>query len=114
MAEKVPPEMASFPGDRLTKQNAYWKWYAESTTDDQAMKAIERTAKDQRIQWIAYRVSLNDGDGPYLHLTVSAKGLYETGVLAYNLVKRGAKHGLRIIGTLKSEPDVNVLAIFER
>lgn len=114
MAGEDPPDMASFPGDRLAKQNAYWKWYAENTTDDQAMKAIERTAKDQRIQWIAYRVSLNDDGGPYLHLTVSAKGLYETGVLAYNLIKRGAKHGLRIIGTLKSEPDVDVLAIFER
>jgi hypothetical protein len=27
---------------------------------------------------------------------------------------RGFKHGLRVVGTLKSEPDLNVLGIFER
>ena len=29
-------------------------------------------------------------------------------------IKRGYKHGIRLVGTLKSEPDMNVLAIYER
>jgi hypothetical protein len=28
--------------------------------------------------------------------------------------KSGYKHGLRVVGTMKSEPAMNVLAIFER
>jgi hypothetical protein len=45
---------------------------------------------------------------------VCPAGKYDTGVFAYNFIKRGYKHGLRLIGTLKSEPDMNVLAIYEK
>ncbi len=34
---------------------------------------------------------------------------HDTGVFAYNFVPRGFNYGLRIVGTLKSGPDVNVL-----
>lgn len=63
--------------------------------------------------WIDYRVPLGPGM-PYLHLHISGRGQYHTGTFAYQLVKRGFKHGLRIVGTMKSEPAMNVLAIFER
>jgi hypothetical protein len=43
-----------------------------------------------------------------------AHGDYDTGVFAYNFVKRGFSHGLRLVGTLKAGTDVNVLAIFEK
>ena len=55
---------------------------------------------------------LNKGDS--LHLHVHSFEKYDTGDLAYNFVKRGFKHGIRIVGTLKSEPDMNVLAIYEK
>ena len=45
---------------------------------------------------------------------VAPRGDYATGIFAYNFINRGLKHGLRLVGTLKSEPDLNVLAIFER
>ena len=46
-----------------------------------------------------------------MHLHLGARGKYDTGVFAYNLVNRTFKHGVRLVGTLKSEPDLNVLAI---
>ena len=67
-----------------------------------------------RIHWIAYRFSFGDLDGPYFHLTLTARGEYDTGIFAYNFINRGTKHGLRIVGTLKSEPDIDALAVFER
>ena len=39
---------------------------------------------------------------------------FSLGYFAYNFIKRGFKHGLRLVGTLKSEPDMNVLAIYEK
>ncbi|MCA9045229.1 MAG: hypothetical protein KDA69_12960, partial [Planctomycetaceae bacterium] len=66
-----------------------------------------------RIRWIDFRVPISEqGDTLHLHVVPAAK--YDTGVFAYNFVKRGFKHGLRLVGTLKSEPDMNVLAIYER
>jgi len=53
-----------------------------------------------------------DGDTLHLHIVPSAN--YDTGVFAYNFVKRGYKHGLRLVGTPQSEPDMNVLAIYEK
>jgi hypothetical protein len=68
-----------------------------------------------RPRWIDYRVPIEGADTPHtIHLHVVAHGEFDTGVFAYNLVKRGWKHGLRVVGTLKSEPDVNVLAIYEK
>ena len=53
-------------------------------------------------------------EGDTLHLHVCPHGKSDTGTLAYNLIKRGFKHGLRIVGTLELEPDMNVLAIYEK
>ena len=66
-----------------------------------------------RIRWIDYRVPLTK-DGDTLHLHISPTETYDTGVFAYNFIKRGHKHGLRLVGTLKSEPDMNVLAIYDK
>jgi hypothetical protein len=49
-----------------------------------------------------------------LHLHVVAHGDYDTGVFAYNLLRRGERYGLRIAGSLKSQPALNVLAIYEK
>jgi hypothetical protein len=45
---------------------------------------------------------------------VQGRGEFATGTFAYNLVKRGFRHGLRVVGTMKSEPGMNALAIFEK
>ena len=66
-----------------------------------------------RIRWIAYRLPLTD-EGDTLHLSISPASKYDTGVFGYNFIKRCYKHGLRIVGTLKSEPDMNVFAVYER
>ena len=78
------------------------------------MSEIEKSGtKNGKIRWIDYRLPLND-EGDSLHLHVHPFEKYDTGDLAYNFVKRGFKHGIRIVGTLKSEPDMNVLAIYEK
>ncbi|QGJ71803.1 Hypothetical protein PBC10988_35120 [Planctomycetales bacterium 10988] len=98
----------------LNDRREYWKWFSKEFSADQAMRAIERAASQHgRIRWIDFRVPItNQGDTLHLHVVPAAK--YDTGVFAYNFVKRGFKHGLRLVGTLKSEPDMNVLAIYER
>jgi hypothetical protein len=112
-AKKPVPQ---YPGARsnLAARNKYWEWFAVNFNDRIALDTVEAAGDGHRIQWIAYRVSLNDDRGPFLHLTFTARGRFETGVFGYNLINRGTKHGLRLVGTLKSEPDIDVLAVFER
>lgn len=92
----------------------YWQWFNTNYNATTAMSEIEKSATQHgRIRWIDYRLPLND-EGDSLHLHVRPSGKYDTGDLAYNFVKRGYKPGIRIVGTLKSEPDMNVLAIYEK
>jgi hypothetical protein len=90
----------------------YWQWF-ERVDPRSAMKAVESAVLGKgRIQWIDYRALLPGQPPLYLHL--DARGRYDTGTFAYSLVKRGFRHGLRMVGTLKSEPGLNVLAIYEK
>ena len=74
---------------------------------------VETAAKRHgRINWIDFRLPL-DAEGNTLHLHVVPGGQWDAGVFGYNFVRRAYKHGVRIVGTLKSEPDMNVLAIFD-
>ena len=43
-----------------------------------------------------------------------ARGDYDTGVFSYGIIRRGERFGLRIVGSLKSQPALNVLAIYEK
>ena len=45
---------------------------------------------------------------------VSARSDYDTGIFAYNFIRRGEPYGLRIVGSLKSQPALNVLAVYEK
>jgi hypothetical protein len=116
LEERAKTPAPEYPGSQATlaKRNEYWQWFAENFDDRVALKVVEAAASGARVQWIAYRVSFGDDTGPFLHLTITARGKYDTGIFGYNLINRGLKHGLRLIGTLKSEPDIDVLAIFER
>ena len=65
-----------------------------------------------RPRWIAYRVIF--GTGETLHLDVTARGEYDTGIFAYYFIRRGERHGLRIVGSLKSGPALNLLAAYDK
>ena len=109
---------AKQPSETLEQLRAerkqYWQWFDKNYIATTAMLEIEKSAtKNGRIRWIDYRLPLND-DGDLLHLHVHSFEKYDIGDLAYNFVKRGFKHGIRIVGTLKSEADMNVLAIYEK
>lgn len=100
--------------DLQRQRQGYWKWFADNYSDTRAMLAVEKAARGSNgLRWIDYRLPLND-EGLTLHLHLQGHTTYDTGTFAYNFIKRGFKHGLRLVGTLKSEPDLNVLAVFEK
>lgn len=122
-AEELPPPYpgTEAPADGETvgdQRRTYFSWFAERMAGkpNLATIAVEESiaAGGGRVEWIDYRVPLKDPENTVLHLHVCGRGAYDTGTFAYNLVQRGFKHGLRVVGTLKSEPDMNVLAVFEK
>jgi hypothetical protein len=107
-------DRAENPEQLVEKRKEYWQWFEKHFSAVTALVAIEKAASENgRIRWIDYRMPLTT-NGDTLHLHICPRGAYDTGVLAYNFVKRGSTHGLRLVGTLKSEPDLNVLAIYEK
>lgn len=107
-----PPESDTSSPEHDAAWAEYWAWF-EKVSAKIATETVEKViAKGGRVQWIDYRVPLPN-QWP-LHVHVCGRGQFDTGIFAYNLVKRGFNHGLRVVGTLKSDPDLNVLAIFEK
>lgn len=106
------PDRESDAAVRASKEREYWSFFQTEYSATQAIVAIENaSSKHGRLRWIDYRLPL-DAQGNTLHLHVSPNGAWDTGVLAYHFVRRGYKHGVRLVGTLKSEPTMDVLAIF--
>jgi hypothetical protein len=103
------------PPIHIGEEKALWEWLGRDYIAEQAMKSIEDAAREQksRIEWIDYRLLIND-DGDTMHLHLEADRRYFTGTFAYRLVRRCYRHGMRIVGTLKDGPDLNVLAIYEK
>ena len=101
------------------KQQEYWSALSKAFDSNAAMELVEKSTTDttepRRIEWIDYRLVGFVGGGPVaIHVHVVARSKYATGTFAYQLIRRGEKHGVRIVGTLKKGHDVNVLAIYER
>lgn len=95
------------------QRDAYWHWFADHWNADKAVEVIEDVIGDGgRPRWIDYRTTFASGET--LHLHVVARGDYDTGVFAYNLIRRGERYGLRIVGSLKSQPALNVLAVYDQ
>jgi hypothetical protein len=95
------------------QRDAYWNWFTEHWNADKAVEVMEEViGTGGRPRWIAYRMIFSSGTT--LHLDVSARGDYDTGIFAYNLIRRGERYGLRIVGSLKSQPALNVLAAYEK
>ena len=83
-----------------------------------AMEVVESAGdpdeekRSDKLAWIDFRVPV--GGAHTLHLHCVPDGKAHTGVFGYNLVRRGFRQGVRIVGTLKAGLDVNALAIFDR
>ena len=96
------------------RRKKYWATYREYFNSKEAMIVIEEaSSKHGRINWIDFRLPLTD-EGDTLHLHIVPAGTADAGIFAYNFVRRAFRHGVRIVGTLKSEPDMNVMAIYDR
>jgi hypothetical protein len=108
------PPCPAYPDGTATQEgrrqrDEYWGWFARHWNADTAGKVIEEViGTGGRPRWMTF-----DAGDP-LHLHVVARGDYDTGVFAYNLVRRGQRYGLRIVGSLKSQPSLNVLALYEK
>lgn len=63
-------------------------------------------------QGIDYRMTVTTGGD--LNPRLDAHGDYDIGVFAHNLIGGGWRFGLRIVGSLKSQPILNVLTIYEK
>ncbi|UYV13488.1 MAG: hypothetical protein NCW75_04185 [Phycisphaera sp.] len=108
------PEREQDVKKRRGLEKEYWAFYAEHFSEIDAIEVVESAStKLGRIQWIDYRLPL-DADGNTLHIHVVPDGSYDTGTFAYQFIRRGYKHGIRLVGTLKSGPAMDVLAIFEK
>lgn len=105
----------TYPRDSrdLAKLKTYWGQLRTTFSSRDAMEALENACKDGRIGWIDFRL-LFEESGATAHLHVVPAGAYHTGVFGYNFIHRGHKHGCRVVGSLKSGNDINVLAIYER
>jgi hypothetical protein len=64
------------------------------------------------VGWGGWATASPFGTGQTLHLNIATHGGYDTGVFAYHIIRR-ERYGLRIVGSLKSQPSLNVLAIYE-
>jgi hypothetical protein len=106
-----PDELAPEAGE--PERDAYWEWFERHWNPNLAVQVVEDViGTGGRPRWIAYRVRLSATET--LDLNVVGRGDYDTGIFAYDMVKRGWKYGLRIVGGLKSKPTMNVLAIYEK
>lgn len=111
--DKVPPYPRGDSPTAPAERRAYWRAISERHDSHIAMEVLEASATTGRkIEWVDFRLRLK-GDGETLHLHVCPRGLYSAGTFGYNLLRRGNTKGVRIIGSLKRGPDLNVLAIFE-
>jgi hypothetical protein len=109
------PEPKSGQSDEelLQKRKEYWDSYTKYYSATKAMLCIEAAAKEHgKIKWIDFRLPITS-TGETLHLHIVPNEEYYTGTFAYNFVKRFYKHGGKLVGILKAEPDLNVLAIYE-
>jgi len=100
------------------KKAERWKELSERFDASTAMQVIEDASRkndNSRFDWVDFRMAWGDGGYPSpLHLHLVSNGRYPTGVFGHAFIRRAFSNGVRIVGTLKSGGDINVLAIYER
>lgn len=111
-----PLERFEFKMD-VTKKAERWAELVSRFDARIAMHVLEEAGQKHdgsRFEWIDFRMAWGDGGSPSpLHLHVVPNGKYSMGTFAYAFVRRGHGNGVRIVGTLKTGGDINVLAIYE-
>jgi hypothetical protein len=110
---EYPSDTAS-GGDQEAKK--YWRALDDVFDSRVAMRVVENaTSAGSRIEWIDFRLIGKPSADELLpmHLHLCPRGRYSTGTFAYQTIRRGYKHGLRMVGTLKKGEDINVLAVYE-
>lgn len=127
--EKLMDEVATrHPGpakrfDRKSKPNAdekaeVWKYLIDQFDPRSAMFLLEEAGAEldgARFEWLDFRLPWGkEGNPSPLHLHIVPAEKYSMGTFAHAFVNRGFTNGVRIVGSLKSGGDVNVLAIYER
>ncbi len=112
-----PPRYPDDESASPEKREEYWKALTERFSSRVATEIVEEASVGpggaaERLAWIDFRIPI--GNGHTLHLHCVPDGGVHTGVFAYNLVRRGFRHGVKLVGTMKAGLAVNTLAIFDR
>jgi hypothetical protein len=111
--KKIPDYPRENDPDPIAKSH-YWDALIEGYENWTAMDVInEEFGANERIEWIDFRMKLSTRERP-VHLHFAPAGTAPTGDFAYNLVRRGFKVGLRLVGQLKKGCDLTVLALYQR
>ncbi len=112
-----------YPRDgNAQKMDEYWSWFDKAKPygfhSSYKLKGVveDVIGANGRPRWIDCRVPLGPPGQQHesLHLNIRGRQNYDTGDFAYRLVHRARKHGFRVVGTLKSGPALNVLALYEK
>jgi hypothetical protein len=109
-----PPDTGMPEHELESLRSQYWSWYSDNFDSRDAVRIVESVISESpgRIRWIDFRTPTAAGTKT-VHLHLAGREHYDTGVFAYNFVRRCSRHGIRIVGTLKSGLDLNVLAVFD-
>lgn len=107
----LPPSYPMADDREVTRR--YWEWYSANYSPIAAMNVLERGIGEGGLaRWVDYRLKMTDDES--LHFSMRGRGKFATGIHAFSTIFRGHEHGLRIVGTVKSGPDLSVLALFEK
>ena len=113
---KYPPDNTA----DIDARREYWTALVKRFSSRVAMEVVEQGTSDpnrpdtaERFTWIDFRMPIGT-DGDTIHLHLVPDGRDPIGTFGYNFVRRGYRHGVRIVGTMKAGLDVNVLALFDR
>lgn len=100
------------------ERHAIWNQLIQRFDARLAMFLLEEAGRDHggaKYEWIDFRLPWGNAYPPSpLHLHISPRAQYSMGTFAHAFVHRGESRGVRIVGSLKSGGDINVLAIYER
>ena len=115
--ERLPKAFPAppYPANPVTQgksANDYWWPFSVVFDPSKTIQVMEEAQAPGhgRISWIDFRVEIG---GKFIHLHAAPAGRCDTGVFAYNFVKRGFKSGTRLIGVMREGPDIHVLAIYD-
>jgi len=110
-----PPPYPVPGNDSPEEVRNYWGWFAQDFNPLRAMRVIEDAAANNKgwLRWVTYCVPINEENDTF-SLRFSPTGKFDTGVFSYSLIWGGYKNGIRLVGTLKAGPELNVLAAYEK